>query len=196
MEIMRKKIVNQKDRWKKILLVFAVIISGFVLGIYLSDNPPSIKLAAIFPEGKIQQADKKPANSSKISAKLTAQPISVQHSGDLDPATELAKIDKSNLDIQFENKTSSELTGVEIWIVTDSTNKTGVAMTSEETVFDKDKSHNNAMVFKVPDVPKGESQTTTIQYFIHEEGEAMVHAEIKTKQGRETRTNSVVIKST
>ena len=105
MEIMRKKIVNQKDRWKKILLVFAVIISGFVLGIYLSDTTPSIKLAAIFPEGKKQQADKKPANSSKISAKLTAQPISVQHSGDLDPATELAKIDKPNLDIQLENKT-------------------------------------------------------------------------------------------
>lgn len=193
---MRQKTVRQKGLWQKALLVLAVIISGFILGMYISDSPPEIKISSIFPAGKIQQTQKKSENSSGITAKLIAQPTSIKQSGDLDPATELEKIDKSSLDIEFENTTSSDLTGVEIWIITDSVNSTGVAMVSEETVFDKDKSRNNAMVFKVPDVPRGDKHSTTIQYFIHEAGEASVHAEIKTKQGGAAKTNSVVIKST
>lgn len=180
---------------KKIAIVILVIVAGLMLGVILSGSLAGTKIGDLFYSQPSQIKSSAKTETAGLNVRLAASPSTIKAAAKFDPVTELEKIEKTTLSITYENKTSSDLSGVEVWITSEGGNSTGVATITEETKYSKTKSKENVMVFQLPDLPKNSSNTASIYFFVRPAGDTIVYSEIKTKEEKPVKSNSVIIKS-
>lgn len=178
---------------KKIAAPIGVITAGLIIGALLSYALPNAKNIIAKSQTALQpQTTQSPSNSQDLIVELTAVPKSVKASGDLDPVTEIANIDKASLEINYENKSSKDLTGIQIFLTPEATIGVGFA-SSEIGKHNKELSSENLMVFDLPDAKAGSVNTANVYVFSKDTGEIKISAEVKTREGLRIKTNTVTI---
>lgn len=178
---------------KKIIIVIVVIASGLMMGVILSSNLPNIIGTNSKKSSQVNTVqDSKP---KELEVQLSTSPSSIQAAGQLPAVKGQTKIEKTTLTISYKNNTSSDLSGVELHIITEGGNSTGVVTVSELTKFDQNKSKDNVMVYNLPALPKKSTKKVTVGYFIRPVGDTIVKAEIRTKEGKSAISNSKIIKT-
>ena len=180
---------------KKLIIVVLVIVAGLMLGITLSGSLSDIKLGNPLYSKPSQETGLKKTLSTGLEVRLTASPSAIKAAGTIDPVKELGKIQKSNLTITYANSSTTNLSGVELWIITEGGNSTGVVTMSEQTKYDSTKSKNNAMVFNLSDLPKKSSNKVVVGFFVRPVGDTIVKAELRSKEGKTAVSESKIIKS-
>lgn len=172
------------------LLLLAIILSTLLLvGGLLIDRLPGRKKTSQSPSLPNTQ---NVTTKSDLVVALGVDPESVKTTAeDVEVAKDLSNVEKATLNITYNNNSTSPMTGIQV-LLTITGEKFGLGQTSTATIIDKLPVSNLAQyVLQVPDAKPQSLNSAKLYIFTKKKGSIKIQAEVKTSDGKVSKTNIV-----
>ena len=169
---------------KNILIIVLVIAAGLMLGVIISTSLPSKSTTINKSSTQINNSANKTSNSqssNKIEMTIIASPNPLKsYNPSIDHKKNWDKIDKSRLTITYQNKSDADLTGLQSWLTTTSSD---ILFSGTETA-QQDKYMTSTLgkkIYNIPSIKAGATNKASIILFSSKPNIYKIKVEIHTK---------------